>query len=80
MEEQLKRDWVQRFMLLGGFQEIMTMFHRSLEIISHKQADNLSKFEKNFLEQMLKLIKIFVLAAFSVDEVEGNEDSVFDVI
>lgn len=54
------------------------MFHKSLEILSAKHADMHTKFEKNFLEQMLKLIKIFVLAAFSIDEVEG--DSVFEVM
>lgn len=67
--------------MLGGFQEILTMFHKSLEILSNKHADSLGKFEKNFLEFMLKLIKIFILAAFAVDDVgEGAADSVFDVI
>ena len=57
------------------------MFRKSLELISHKQADSLSKFEKSFLEQMLKLIKMFVLAAFSVDEEEGGVgDQVFEAI
>ena len=54
------------------------MFHKSLELISHKNPDQLSKFEKNFLEQMLKLIRIFVLAAYSIDDAEGT--SVFDVL
>lgn len=82
-EDGMTKDWVQRFMLLGGFQQILAMFHESLGVLSHKHADNLGKFEKSFLEYMLKLIKIFILAAFSVDEVGGGDltaDSVFDVI
>ena len=68
-------------MTRGGFQQILTMFHKSLEIISGKHHDNLSRFEKNFLEQMLKLIRIFVLAAYSVQDSDGaDESSVFDVI
>ena len=54
------------------------MFHKSLEIISHKNPDQMSKFEKNLIEQMLKLIRIFVLAAYSVDDIEGS--SVYDVL
>lgn len=53
------------------------MFHKSLEIISSKDIDKITKFEKNFLEQMLKLIKIFLLAALSVDD---DEDTVFEVL
>jgi hypothetical protein len=40
----------------------------------------MSKFEKNFLEQMLKMIKIFILAAYSADENTEQGDSVFDFI
>jgi|LauGreDrversion4_2_1035121.scaffolds.fasta_scaffold47963_5 hypothetical protein len=53
------------------------MFHKSLEIISSKDIDNITKFEKNFLEQMLKLIKIFILAALSIDD---DENTVFEVL
>lgn len=53
------------------------MFHKSLEIISSKDIDKITKFEKNFLEQMLKLIKIFLLAALSIDD---DEDTVFEVL
>ena len=60
-------------MSLGGFQHILNMFHKSLELIATtKQADSMSKFEKNFIEQMLKLIRIFVLAAYAIDEGEGD--------
>lgn len=38
-EDILKRDWVSRFMLAGGFQQILSIFRKSLELISHKQAD-----------------------------------------
>ncbi len=65
-------------MQLGGFQELLIIFHKALGIISGKHADNVSKFEKNFLEQMLKLIKVFVLAAYSIDDTDEN--LVFDVI
>jgi hypothetical protein len=65
-------------MALGGFQEILNMFHKSLGIISHKHADKLSKFEKNFLDQMLKLIRTFVIAAYSINE--QDESEVLDVI
>jgi len=54
------------------------MFHKSLGIISHKHADQLSKFEKNFLDQMLKLIRTFVIAAYSINE--QDESEVLDVI
>jgi hypothetical protein len=53
------------------------MFHKSLEIISGKDIDKITKFEKNFLEQMLKLIKIFVLAAYSVDD---HDNTVLEVL
>ena len=53
------------------------MFHKSLEIISSKDIDKITSFEKNFLEQMLKLIRIFVLAAYSVDD---EDDTVFEVL
>lgn len=45
-----------------------------------RAADSMSKFEKNFLEQMLKMIKIFILAAYAADENAEHGDSVFDVI
>ena len=64
-------------MSLGGFQQILQMFHKSLEIISGKDIDKISKFEKNFLEQMLKLIRIFVLATYSMDD---QDDTVFEVL
>jgi hypothetical protein len=54
------------------------MFHKSLEIISHKNPDQISKFEKNLIETMLKLIRIFVLAAYSVDDLDGS--NVYDVL
>lgn len=78
LEESAHEDseWAKRFLLIGGFQEILNMFHKSLGMIGQKQAESLSKFEKNFLEQMLKLIKIFVLAAFAV---EGDDDCDSDV-
>jgi len=38
-------------------------------------VDMLSKFEKNFLEYMLKLIRIFVLSAFS-----ANDQSFYEVL
>jgi hypothetical protein len=69
-EDAFKRDWFERFMSLGGFQQILKMFHKSLEILASKNADNMSKFEKNFIEQMLRLIKIFVISAFS----SGDDD------
>lgn len=40
----------------------------------------MSKFEKNFLEQMLKMIKVFVMAAYAVGEEGKTDQSVFDVI
>ena len=76
-EESFKLDWVQRFMSLEGFQQILQMFHKSLEIISSKEIDKITQFEKNFLEQMLKLIRIFVLAAYSIDD---DDNSVFEVL
>ena len=76
-EESFKLDWVQRFMSLEGFQQILQMFHKSLEIISSKKIDKITQFEKNFLEQMLKLIRIFVLAAYSIDD---DDNSVFEVL
>ena len=75
-EESFKLDWVQRFMSLEGFQQILQMFHKSLEIISSKEIDKITQFE-NFLEQMLKLIRIFVLAAYSIDD---DDNSVFEVL
>ena len=36
----------------------------------------MTKFEKNFLEQMLKMIRIFVLAAYSINE----DETVFEVL
>ncbi len=64
-EDKFKQDWFERFMVLGGFQQILKMFHKSLEILSNKSVDHMNKFEKNFIEQMLRLIKIFVIAAYS---------------
>jgi hypothetical protein len=64
-------------MSLGGFQQILKMFHKSLEIISGKNADLMTKFEKNFIEQMLKLIRIFIIAAFSSTD---DSNSVIDVL
>ena len=66
----LKKDWIQRFLSLGGFQEIVKLFHKSLDMLSQKPVDALSKFEKNFLEFMLKLIRIFILAAFSANNTD----------
>ena len=79
LEESAHEDseWVKRFLLIGGFQEILNMFRTSLSMIG--QAESLTKFEKNFLEQMLKLIKIFVLAAFAVEGDYGDND-VYEVI
>ena len=37
--------------------------------MSGVQSDQLSKFEKSLLEFMLKLIKIFMMAAFSASQV-----------
>ena len=76
MDEELrmKENWIQRFLQVGGFQQILNLFHKSLELLSQKQVDALSKFEKNFLEYMLKLIRIFILSAFS-----ANDQSVFEV-
>jgi hypothetical protein len=54
-------------MTLGGFQEILNNFRHSLRLIAIRSADSMTKFEKHFLEQMLKMIKIFILAAFAVD-------------
>ena len=53
------------------------MFHKSLEIISSTEIDKITKFEKNFLEQMLKLIRIFVLAAYSIDD---DDNTIFEVL
>jgi hypothetical protein len=50
---------------LDGFKEILLLFHKSIDLLSGKSADNLNKFEKNFLEFMLRLIKIFMMSAFS---------------
>ncbi len=53
------------------------MFHKSLDIISGQDIDKITKFEKNFLEQMLKLIRVFVMAAYSIDE---DDQTVFEVM
>jgi hypothetical protein len=53
------------------------MFHKSLELISTtKQADTISKFEKNFIEQMIKLIRIFVLAAYA----DEDQEQIYNVL
>ncbi|CDW89068.1 ubiquitin carboxyl-terminal hydrolase family protein [Stylonychia lemnae] len=70
-----KSDWIERFLTLGGFHEILNMFEASLKLLQQKPMDLLSKFEKSFLEYMLKLIRIFILSAFS-----ANDASVFDII
>lgn len=44
---------------------MLKLFHHSLNKLSEVQSDSLSKFEKSLLEFMLKLIKIFMMAAFS---------------
>jgi hypothetical protein len=53
------------------------MFHKSLEILSSKSADHMNKFEKNFIEQMLRLIKVFVIAAFSSGD---DEEGIIEVL
>jgi|LauGreDrversion4_2_1035121.scaffolds.fasta_scaffold85881_4 hypothetical protein len=35
-EDQEKSDWLRRFLVLGGFQQILSMFHKSLEMLSQK--------------------------------------------
>lgn len=44
-------------------------------MLSHKPVDILTKFEKNFLEYMLKMIRIFILSAFA-----ANDQSLFEVL
>lgn len=75
LEDELKSDWIQRFLSVGGFQEILKLFHDALGLLCHKPVDGLTKFEKNFLEFMLKMIRIFLMAAFS-----SMEDNFSDVL
>lgn len=56
------------------------MFHKSLEILSNKSADHMNKFEKNFIEQMLRLIKIFIIAAYSSGDDEQEVISVLELV
>ena len=79
-EDLFKRDWFERFMSRGGFQQILKMFHKSLEILASKSADHMNKFEKNFIEQMLRLIKIFVIAAFSSGEEDEEVIEVLEMV
>ena len=39
-----------------------------MDLLSGRQADTLTKFEKNFLEFMLRLIRIFLMSAFSASD------------
>ena len=79
-EDTFKSDWFERFMVLGGFQQIVKMFHKSLQILSNKSADHMNKFEKNFIEQMLRLIKIFIISAFSSGDDEQEVMQVLELV
>ena len=50
---------------------MLKLFHHSLNKLSGIQSDSLTKFEKSLLEFMLKLIKIFMMAAFSASQVNA---------
>ena len=79
-EDFLKSDWFERFMVLGGFQQIVKMFHKSLQILANKSADSMNKFEKNFIEQMLRLIKIFIISAYSSGDDEQEVMQVLELV
>lgn len=67
-------------MTLGGFQQILKMFHKSLEILSNQSADHMNKFEKNFIEQMLRLIKIFIISAYSSSDDDQDVMQVLELV
>mmetsp|Transcript_19373 Transcript_19373/g.14042 ORF Transcript_19373/g.14042 Transcript_19373/m.14042 type:complete len:120 (+) Transcript_19373:194-553(+) len=73
---QFLQDWIQRFLQAGGFQCLLEKFHYALDLLHEKSAENIDKFEKSFIELMLQIIKVFMLAACQ----EGSQDSILTVI
>jgi hypothetical protein len=68
MEAMLRNNWVERFLKLGGFNQLLGQLQRALnltkETIGCTDASNeSSNIKKKFLNQMLKIVKIFMNAS-----------------
>jgi len=73
---QLKKTWIERFLQQGGFIKILELFNTSTDTLCKKPAEQLNKFEKSFIELLLQIIKIFMMAACQ----QGNSDNMMDVM
>ena len=64
---------------MGGVEALINLFNYSHELLQGKSADALNKFEKNFMEFMLKITKTLIMAAFA-DEKKGNLNDFLNLV
>ncbi len=74
-EERLRLNWTRSFLNLGGFEELFTLFQSSHQLLAGKNIDSMNTYEKMFIQQMLSILRIFLMAAFS-----ASEPNVYNVI
>ena len=64
-----RKEWIKRFVSLGGLRELQTQLASALASIKSSPTDN----KKKYVEQILKLIRIFIIASKET-EAEGDDE------
>lgn len=60
--EKQKNDWIINFLQNDGFGYILGLF------MDQQNTTNMNKFQKNFLDFMLKILRVFITAAFAAND------------
>ena len=71
-EAKLRKDWIERFLKIGGFNQLLLLLEKAHQLskatIDREDASNeKNNIIKQFLKQMLKIIKIFITAAIQAN-------------
>jgi hypothetical protein len=64
VENELRKDWSMKFLKNGGFQYIYKLFMDNKKLLTSVTT----KFEKDFISFLFKIIRVFIMAAFSAEK------------
>jgi len=70
-EAKLKNDWAVRFMDQGGFEQLLKLFGEAIKMtqdLAEEDHTEVANTRKRFLDYMLRIIKVFIMAALQSEE------------